>query len=42
LIRDSMWENFQPGPCEMLRLLLDEEGKEDNRIVDKSNACLIL
>ena len=42
LIRNSMWENFQSGPCEMLRFLLDEEGKEGNCVVDKSNACLIL
>ena len=27
LIRNSMWENFQSGPCEMLRFLLDEEEK---------------
>jgi len=42
LIRDSMWENFQPGPCEMLRFLLDEGEIEDNRSFDKANACLIL
>ena len=42
LIRDSMWENFQPGPCEMLRFLLDEGEREDDRSFDKANACLIL
>ena len=45
LIRDSVWENFQSGPCQMLRFLLNSENdKEDNDKckVDITNACRIL